>query len=111
MTNCMIGRMTPPGGLGFWDFLLMLCLPIGAVVAGLHWHNIPVFFFYGGLGMLFFIPGYMSNSRLYLNPRSTIVLHAIAWTISVFFSAVVCTILGKLANDPELPWAEIKTDS
>jgi hypothetical protein len=33
-------RVTPPGGLGGFDFLLMCGLPIGAFVAGKRWYSL-----------------------------------------------------------------------
>jgi hypothetical protein len=101
-----IPRITPPGGLVGFDFLLMCGLPVGAYIAGKRWHNGPVFLLYGALGMLTFVPGYLADGRLGLKfayGNSTVIGDVVAWTVGVLFVSIVCNLLGKAANQPAMP--------
>lgn len=97
-----IPRVTPPGGLVGFDFLLMCSLPIGAYSAGKHWHNDPVFLLYGAFGTLTFVPGYLADGRLglrFAHGYSTIAGEFVAWTVGVLCVSMVCNLAGKAANE------------
>lgn len=95
-------RITPPGGLNHFDYIVMWGLPIGAYLAGRHWYNGSVFLIYGALGMLMFVPGYLADGRLglkFIYGQSTVAGDVVAWTAGVLLMSIVCRLLGKLANN------------
>ena len=97
-----IPRVTPPGGLIPFDYLLMCCLPVGAYIAGKHWHNGPAFLIYGTIGMLAFIPGYLANGRLGIRlayDQWSAVRDVIAWTIAVPAVAIVYNMAGRAGKE------------
>jgi hypothetical protein len=97
-------RVTPPGGLVGVDYVLMCSLPFGAFFAGRRWYNGPVFLFYGMLGMLAFVPGFLADGRLglkYEYGNSTPIDDVIAWTIGTLGVAIICRMTGWAAHESQ----------
>ncbi len=67
LIELMQGRITPPGGLTNLDYLLIILLPLGSLLAGKYWQYKPLHFAYGSFGALIFLIGYTSGGRFALS--------------------------------------------
>jgi hypothetical protein len=96
-----IPRITPPGGLTSFDFLLMASLPIAAFYGGRRSYSGSAYLIYGGLGMLIFVPGFLSNGRLGLgyafgvsSPAKDITF----WVIGTLGMVLLCRLFGQVGH-------------
>lgn len=110
LLSAMLPRITSGGvvgGLTRTDLVLMGGLPLGAFCAGRHWYRYELFLWYGALGLLTFVPAYLSDGNVRLSysrvpfgeQELEAILHdAAAWTIALLTSAIICLLLGRWAN-------------
>jgi hypothetical protein len=87
--------------------VLMCGLPIAAFCAGRHWYRYELFLWYGALGLLTFVPAYLSDGNVRLSytrapfgeQELEAILHdAAGWTIAVVTSAIACMLIARWAN-------------
>ena len=110
LLSAMLPRITSGGfvgGLTRSDFVLMCGLPLGAFCAGRHWYRYELFLWYGALGLLTFVPAYLSDGNVRLSytrvpfgeQELEAILHdAAGWTIAVVAAAIICMLVGRWAN-------------
>ena len=104
----IVPRITPPGGLVAFDFLLMFALPAGAYRAGKEWYCGPIFLMYGAIGMFLFIPGYLSDGRLKFKvaTQAAVVSHVVWWCLGVSLVAAASWWAGRIAQSATKHHAE-----
>lgn len=96
--SLLVPRVTPPGGLTAFDFLLIASLPIGAFLAGRRHYSGVAFLVYGALGTVVFVPGLLANGRLglgYVYGRSSPAADVAGWAIGTLCMAVFCRLAGR----------------
>jgi hypothetical protein len=99
-------RVTPPGGVGPFDVIIIVSLPYVAYLAGKRWYNGLVFLVFGLLGtMLFYYRAFLGNNRLYIdyaNGSASPAGDLTKWVVGGLIMGIICHGAGSLASDPPL---------